>query len=354
MAATRTTPRPRGATARPFLAASLARRGDALAAHLADALQGDGHAIHQARVATRRLREMVPVVREAHAGRHANLKGRLRRATRALGPVRELDVALGLLDERAAGRPAPGVVAVRAHLVQARGTAYGDLQDAFDGDRAPRLLSRLADVVAALEKTGRGAELPKRVTRALAQRVLDRAKETADAVSASGALLIVERVHAVRIAVKRLRYALELAGELRLARTAALVSSLRAIQDILGALHDLDVLRGRIGRVAREVPAESIVARELDAMIQAVDADVRQLHARYLRAAGGLVRLTDRVRDRVAPCLDRSISISFATPSPKSAGRSGPTTRSGRSPTTGRRSGAAKRKDSSRSTRGRT
>ena len=90
--------------------------------------------------------------------------------------------------------------------------------------------------------------------------------------------------------------------------TAALVSSLRATQDLLGELHDLDVLRGHAARARREVPPDTIVDRDLAAMVADIDAGVRQLHARYLRAAPGLVRLTDRLRDRVTPCLAPSIS----------------------------------------------
>ena len=44
------------------LAQSLGRRVEALAGHLHAALDGDERAIHQARVATRRLREIVPIV----------------------------------------------------------------------------------------------------------------------------------------------------------------------------------------------------------------------------------------------------------------------------------------------------
>jgi CHAD domain-containing protein len=335
-----------------LLGQALSRRIDALADHLSDAIGGDVRGIHQARVATRRLRELLPVLVVAGRSKDARLKRPLRRLTRALGPTRELDVALALLDARAEGRPAAGVVAMRAHLVEARAAALDRLQTVVDAGRAKRLLVRLASALAALD--GRKDGLPYRARRTMARRVVDRGKALADAVSASGAILIVERIHLVRIAVKRLRYALELTGELRLVRTASFVSGLRAVQDILGSLHDLDVLRSRIALVEREVPPDSIVARELAAMTAAIDADVRHLHARYLRTAAGLVRLTDRVHDRVAPCLDRSISTSFVTPSPKSAGRTGPTTRSARSPTTARKGGASRRRGSSRSRRART
>ena len=247
---------------------------------------------------------------DVRQGRGKRLRRRLRTLTRALGPVRELDVALTLLDARAAGRAAPGAVALRAHLTEARAVAFQALTDAWDPARARRLLAKLKRLRDEVRREPRPVDggLRPRLRRALAQGLLQRGAALRRAVDQSGALLVVERIHAVRIAAKRLRYALELAGELRLLRTSALVSSLRAVQDILGELHDLDVLRVHASRVLREVPTDSIVARDLEAMGQAIDSDVRHLHARYLKAARGLVRLTDRVEDRVTPCLAPSIS----------------------------------------------
>jgi len=301
---------PAVARERAPLAESLGGRLEALAEHLDGALEGHERGIHQARVATRRLREIVPVVVETRKGLGAKLRRRLKRLTRALGPVRELDVACSLITNRAAGKPEPGVVALRAHLTEQRVAAFTRLRDACDARRAKWLLEHLTDVVRELERVARGGrgELAGRERRRLARRVVDRAHALGDAVTAAGAILIVDRVHAVRIAVKRLRYALELTEELRLARTAALVSSLRTIQDVLGQLHDLDVLRHEAATVRRDVPPDSIVAKDLERMSTALDADIRQLHARYLRGARALAALADRVRDRIAPCLDPSIS----------------------------------------------
>jgi CHAD domain-containing protein len=315
-------PRPRSAAAagagsknaaagsRPPLAEALGRRLEALAGHLHAALEGEPRAIHQARVATRRLREILPVATDVRTGRGARLQRRLKRLTRALGPVRELDVACGLLTDRAAGRRPPGVVALRAHLTARRLVALDALRDACDPRRATRVLERLTDVVRDLERAGRRGvgDLPPRERRRLARRVMDRAGDLGVAVDASGAILIVDRVHAVRIAAKRLRYALEVTGELRLAKTGALVSSLKAMQDVLGELHDLDVLRAEAARARQDLPPASIVATDLEQMTHALDADIRQLHARYLRGARSLALLTDRARDRIAPCLDPSIS----------------------------------------------
>jgi CHAD domain-containing protein len=298
------------AARRPLLAEALGRRVEALANHLPAALDGNERSVHQARVATRRLREILPVVTDTQSGRGARLRRRLKRLTRALGPVRELDVACALLTHRAAGKPEPGVVALRAHLRERRLASLDALQKACDAGRAGRLLERLTNLVRRLEGAGRRGrgELPSRERRRLARRVMGRARALGIAVADAGAILIVDRVHEVRIAAKRLRYALELTGELRLARTGAFVSSLKATQAVLGDLHDLDVLRAAAVRVGTTLPPESIVGTDLEQMSAALDLDIRHLHARYLRSARALTALTDRVRDRIAPCLDPSIS----------------------------------------------
>jgi CHAD domain-containing protein len=303
--------RGQAAGARHALARTLSRRTEALAGPLHDALKGDVEAVHDARVATRRLREVVPIVTVGHEDKKsARLQRRLRKLTRALGPVRELDVALQLFDDREGRKRSPGVAALRTHLRGERDKAFERLQRAFDQPRAERLLGRLAKLDERLREgpeTASDAEL-ERARRALAGSAVERARQLGDAIAAAGAIFMVDRVHEVRIAAKRLRYALELAGELRLVPTGALVNRLRRVQEVLGDLHDLDVLRTHANLVRAELAADSSAAAELERQSEALAGDARQLHAGYLRKARGLVHLTDRVRDRVAPCLDPSIS----------------------------------------------
>src|SRR6476659_3727092 len=70
----------------------LERRTRALRRQLAAAVAGKDTGVHQARVASRRLREAIPVLTEglhhSHAGR---AQRKIRRLTQALGSVRELD-----------------------------------------------------------------------------------------------------------------------------------------------------------------------------------------------------------------------------------------------------------------------
>src|SRR5262249_59445457 len=60
--------------------------------------RGDVRALHRARVASRRLRELVPVL-PLTPGTTRKLNRRLRKITARLGEVRELDVLLLLIDE---------------------------------------------------------------------------------------------------------------------------------------------------------------------------------------------------------------------------------------------------------------
>ena len=98
----------------------LDRTARELRKHLPSAVSGDDTGVHQARVASRRLREAVPVLATGLKGSKAGkARRKIRRLTRALGTVRELDVTLGILDElaRVDGVPRSAVEAVRARVV---------------------------------------------------------------------------------------------------------------------------------------------------------------------------------------------------------------------------------------------
>ena len=86
----------------------LARRAAAIKRHIPEAIAGDDHGVHQARVASRRLREAVPVlVADVKGTKSHKTLSKIRQLTKALGTVRELDVTLQLLDELVAAEKLP-------------------------------------------------------------------------------------------------------------------------------------------------------------------------------------------------------------------------------------------------------
>ena len=90
----------------PVTTVLLLRRARELERQLPLAIEGKDTGVHMARVASRRLREAVPVLAgDTKARRKAERK--IRKLTQALGTVREMDVTVQILDVprfRSAGR----------------------------------------------------------------------------------------------------------------------------------------------------------------------------------------------------------------------------------------------------------
>jgi len=256
---------------------------------------GDVTALHRARVATRRLRELVPLMQLQGSTAH-KLSRRLRTFTARLGTIRESDVLLGLVDELHAERRASSEVLARVGMALAR-----DRDDARRRalERLPlagmrRLARKLRGIADDLESE------PLRNTRAVRwaidARIARRASRLAEALSHAGAVYLPERLHAARIAVKKLRYVLEAAGQLSDTRVRDDIAVLRRVQDALGRMHDLQVLIERVrGVQAIVTPPTVTLWSSLDLLIRQLDDECRRLHARYMRARPQLQAMAERL-----------------------------------------------------------
>jgi CHAD domain-containing protein len=115
----------------------------------------------------------------------------------------------------------------------------------------------------------------------------------------AGAVYLPERLHAVRIAAKKLRYALELDADLRQVKSSPDITELRRTQDILGRLHDLQVLVDRTREEqASLAPPDVNIWRGLDALVRSLEDECRRLHGRYMHHAASLVGLCARLSGR--------------------------------------------------------
>ena len=191
---------------------SLERRVRALVRSLRPTLAGDVEPLHQCRVATRRLRELLPLCGAELSGRvAARARKRVRSLGRALGPVRELDVALGLiteLEQEGRARPAATIrlrQRVREERERQRNRMLVRLKPAAIR-KAEREVTEVLKALGMRDATDEWALV-------LATRMSDRADRLRDAVADAGPMYVSERVHEVRIAAKKLRYAVELAAE---------------------------------------------------------------------------------------------------------------------------------------------
>jgi CHAD domain-containing protein len=256
-----------------------AQRKAALAAVLPQALTGEPEFVHQARVASRRLREVLPVMALDDPRGDRRLRRAVRRVTRALGPVRELDVSLGLYAELTASAPVHVLAdaAVRRHLTTGRARAVRSARKTLTS-------ARLAGMWAALEALpaaprGSAGEAASRAS-ARAERRAIRARRAA---AKLGVLYEAHRLHRVRIAIKRWRYALEVGSELRRTRTSAALVQLKTLQDLLGRAHDLHVLGEHVRRVEAELVTRSRpAARDLRRLARSIDEHCRHHHGLFL------------------------------------------------------------------------
>jgi CHAD domain-containing protein len=325
----------RPSRAKSPIRASLSRRRRALSTHLPVALTGDSHAVHQARVASRRMRETLPVA-GADLDRHDVKKARkhMRTLTRVLGPVRELDVALKMTAARREAHPGErrALQLVEAALTRDLDRARARLTKTLDEEKIAHWLERIAALEEQLEPDNergkghdddrshgergkhdrskdergeRGARSKKATAQAawrtvLTERLEKRAERLRKSMEQAGVLFVAERLHCVRIALKRLRYALELAGELRLASTTAAVRDLKAVQDTLGALHDTDVLMTYVECATTEAGVDRGTHAALESLHAVLEKERRTLHAQFLSRQPTLLRLHDRALEVAA------------------------------------------------------
>jgi CHAD domain-containing protein len=273
---------------------AFAHRVRALALELPGALEDDVEALHRSRVASRRLREILPVlgVDGALAGGDAPVRSRVRRLTRSLGGVRELDVSLGILDELAARHPGLSAVlaAVRQGVAEERRVARDAMiaeVEQIGGLKLPDELERLSSRIA----TGPAARAAR--VAALSSRLERRADRLETAVDGAGSLYVPERLHEVRIAAKQLRYALELVHEFGSVGTRRQTARVKQFQDLLGRLHDLEILSSRVRQYAWAGRTEH--AEHIGRLHLAIDREIRECHADYLAGAY-------RLHDVVAAC----------------------------------------------------
>jgi CHAD domain-containing protein len=260
---------------------------------------GDGDALHRSRVATRRLREALPLVKGRGRERR-RLRRDLRRITRALGPVRELDVALALAGTLATDWPdlAPALDQISARLLELRARRRARLVKKVSRAEVDDLVERVEALLAQAQR--RGGSRPSIDRPRLAERIASRAATTREAAESAGALYAPEALHAVRIATKKLRYALEVARAVRIAGAAGAARRLRHYQDLLGLLHDLQVFSSHVTRVqARPAGADPHLATLSDLLMHLEDR-CRELHAAFVAQRGALVSLCDDVEGAFA------------------------------------------------------
>ena len=246
-------------------------------------------ALHQARVALRRLRSALSLFKDlvAHPSTEA-LTIELRELASALGEARNLDVYLSGSAREEARRDGdePGLAAFLAELERRRTAAYDAVVAHLESPRHRSLMLRLLEWLEAgpwlTDGDHHRAALRSEPVRVAAARILNKRRRRVKRQGRHLAALDPHARHRVRIEAKKLRYAAEFFAGLarspkRAKRHARFVAALEDLQEHLGALNDIQTgheIALSFGTGEGEtVPSAALPAAHIDGRLDA-DAEV--------------------------------------------------------------------------------
>jgi CHAD domain-containing protein len=218
-------------------------------AHERDAViaGGDIEPLHRMRVASRRLRVALRVLKQASgAGRTKKLKGAIRRLGKTLGRARELDIQLRFLknirkefsDRESLRKIASLAAKLQADRDNAQKKVVSYLRDPGVKKEFSGLAGRLKHLDFGEKKSD--AQILRRMNKAILRLLGSLRKHGRFAHKEDDA----ESLHRLRIAAKKLRYMLETVKPCYGARLVSPINLSHGIQDLLGDLHELDVWIG--------------------------------------------------------------------------------------------------------------
>ncbi|BDU78749.1 CHAD domain-containing protein [Mesoterricola sediminis] len=208
---------------------------------------GDPGALHDARVASRRVRAVLDLVRpDCYPGLQRHRRA-LRRLTRALGTLRELDVHTAFLEDLAWRLPGVTPGAALEHALEGLDRQRRKRRAHLAADLPLRGLRRLPELleVPSLPEPFRPSRLADDVWAALGPRF-------DEAFALLPGLLELEdpeALHRARIRLKRLRYALEALAGAWPEPPAPALAGLKDLQAALGEHHDLATLESGLQRL---------------------------------------------------------------------------------------------------------
>jgi inorganic triphosphatase YgiF len=210
----------------------------------------DPDALHQARVALRRLRSALTLFRHTLRGKdYQHLREELRWFAGQLGEARNLDVLLG----PDAPPPFAGNDMLRDAVRAEREAAYDRVMAAIESERARALVLRFALWL----ELGAWRFKPRAdgPVRALATHQLERQWRKVRRHGAELDRLDVDAEHQLRIDIKKLRYAAEFLASLYTAKAEAghrsrFIAALKELQERLGASNDRRIANAVAARLA--------------------------------------------------------------------------------------------------------
>lgn len=246
----------------------------------------DIEALHDMRVATRRLRAAMSTFRPFLSPRTLAFRDEFGQVARALGEVRDLDVQLERMAEWRTAFPPE-----RAHLLDSietllrrrRTAARKRMLQVLDSRRYERLCARFGAVLrSGPPKSFAAGRVPAlAVAPDLVERRYRKVRKLGDRIRKSSPP---EAYHLLRIEAKKLRYALEFVGNGLYGKPALEFSArVTALQDLLGLHQDayvaIDMLEELASSAGRRLPPETLMAMGM--LAERYRTQAQELRARF-------------------------------------------------------------------------
>jgi CHAD domain-containing protein len=263
----------------------------ALRSNLPGVLDGQAVSVHDARIATRRVRELLPLLGDQRRRDLDDLRRRFKRLGRSLGRVRDADVQITLLESLETHIPhsAPLLVVLRQERERQRLELLRKLIKRLERLEAVRLVDSLLDARHHWRSAFAGGSRPvRRWKHDLRRTLADRAVAASEAIEHATGVYFPGRAHEARIAIKKLRYAVEIAHETGRGDRSAAIRELKKAQDLLGDLHDRQELIDDLLKTAGD---QANGHSETSLVTQVIDAECHQLHQKYLSRRESLIEI---------------------------------------------------------------
>ena len=220
-------------------------------------LGDDIEALHEMRVATRRLRAALSLFSEVLPAGAPRFREELGWVAGALGAVRDLDVQLEQLDGWMSEAPdvdRAALASLRSLLVEERREARASMLEALDSRRYEVFVGRFGRWLRARRRhaSGPAGVAARAAAPPLREERYSKLRARGDRIGRDSEP---SELHRLRIRGKRFRYALEFLADVYPGHTRALIKRTVVLQDVLGRHQDADVAITRLRQLAAKADA---------------------------------------------------------------------------------------------------
>lgn len=269
-----------------------------LRSHLPGLLDGRPDSIHEARIATRRIREVLPLTFEWQRRRDAeDFSARITELGGSLGRARDADVRIELLRyfETRLPHAASSLALVRQRQERDRLMLVRKLVKRLERLSVGEELARLS-AAAAWQRRRFWVAMTGAWREQLRLLVAARAQAAGAAVVHATGVYFPNRSHAARIAIKKFRYAVEIGAHTGLLADQPLLRALKKAQDLLGELHDRQTLIDELSDVTGRPELD---AAQVAPVVRVAEVEILDLHARVLARRGEVLDACQRALRKV-------------------------------------------------------